>query len=373
MLAGHAALLAWKAGRPVKMIYDRAEDMVATTKRHPSRTRHRTACRADGSCSAMDIDFVIDGGAYARCRRSCSRAARSTRPGRTAARTCASAAARSRPTRRRTARSAASARRRASSRSSGTWTASRAPSASTPEELRRRNFIRAGGRPAPSARSCATTSTWTRCSTRALDARRTTTRSASAFASASRPAAGRGKGIGFATFMHGAGFTGSGEDHLASIVAVEATARRPRRACSPASTEIGQGTNTIFAQIAARRARRRRRRRRDRRSPTRRSCPNSGPTVASRTVHGRRQAASRPPRCDLRAAAGAGGLPARGLRRRPSSATPARDYVRAPRARCERRRSTSRRRASRGTTRRTGRRLRRLRLGGRTSPRSRST
>ena len=43
MIAAHAALLAWKSGRPVKLIYDRAEDMVATTKRHPSRTRHRTA------------------------------------------------------------------------------------------------------------------------------------------------------------------------------------------------------------------------------------------------------------------------------------------------------------------------------------------
>src|SRR5687768_2749605 len=33
LIAGHAALLAWKSGKPVKMIYDRAEDMVATTKR----------------------------------------------------------------------------------------------------------------------------------------------------------------------------------------------------------------------------------------------------------------------------------------------------------------------------------------------------
>ena len=45
-IAGHAALLAWKSGQPVKMIYDRAEDMVATTKRHPSRTRHRTGGHA---------------------------------------------------------------------------------------------------------------------------------------------------------------------------------------------------------------------------------------------------------------------------------------------------------------------------------------
>jgi len=39
MLACHAALLAWRSGRPVRMIYDRAEDLAATTKRHPSRAR----------------------------------------------------------------------------------------------------------------------------------------------------------------------------------------------------------------------------------------------------------------------------------------------------------------------------------------------
>ncbi len=64
MIAGHAALLAWKSGKPVKIIYDRAEDMVATTKRHPSRTKHRTAVTRDGKLVAIDIDFTLDGGAY---------------------------------------------------------------------------------------------------------------------------------------------------------------------------------------------------------------------------------------------------------------------------------------------------------------------
>src|SRR5690242_9819131 len=64
LISGHAALLAWKSGKPVKMIYDRAEDMVATTKRHPSRSRHKTAVTKDGKLLAMEIDFVIDGGAY---------------------------------------------------------------------------------------------------------------------------------------------------------------------------------------------------------------------------------------------------------------------------------------------------------------------
>jgi len=64
MIAAHAALLALKSRKVVKMIYDRAEDMAATTKRHPSRTRHRTGLTRDGKLVAMDIDFTIDGGAY---------------------------------------------------------------------------------------------------------------------------------------------------------------------------------------------------------------------------------------------------------------------------------------------------------------------
>ena len=48
MIAAHASLLAIKSGRPVKIVYDRMEDMAATTKRHPSRTRHRTAVSRDG-------------------------------------------------------------------------------------------------------------------------------------------------------------------------------------------------------------------------------------------------------------------------------------------------------------------------------------
>jgi CO/xanthine dehydrogenase Mo-binding subunit len=98
---------------------------------------------------------------------------------------------------------------------------------------------------------------------------------------ASNPARAVKKGIGLAAFMHGAGFTGSGEDHLASVAAVEAT-RDGRVRVLTSSTEIGQGTNTVFAQIAA-----------DALDigvervevvqPDTSLVPNSGPTVASRT------------------------------------------------------------------------------------------
>jgi CO/xanthine dehydrogenase Mo-binding subunit len=94
-------------------------------------------------------------------------------------------------------------------------------------------------------------------------------------------ATGTRKGIGFASFMHGAGFTGSGEVYLQSVVGAEATAEGRVRLLA-ASTEIGQGTNTIFSQIAAEAlgvddslievA-----------QPDTSNVPNSGPTVASRT------------------------------------------------------------------------------------------
>ena len=50
---------------PSNSAMTRAEDMAATTKRHPSRTRHRTAVSKDGKLLAGEIDFAIDGGAYA--------------------------------------------------------------------------------------------------------------------------------------------------------------------------------------------------------------------------------------------------------------------------------------------------------------------
>ena len=64
IVAVHAALLARKAGRPVRLIYDRHEDLAATTKRHPGVIRHRTTVRKDGTLLSQDIEIVLDGGAY---------------------------------------------------------------------------------------------------------------------------------------------------------------------------------------------------------------------------------------------------------------------------------------------------------------------
>jgi CO/xanthine dehydrogenase Mo-binding subunit len=64
LIAGHAALLALKSGKPVKITYDRHEDISVTTKRHPSKSMRRIGFDKDFRLTAMDINFVLNGGAH---------------------------------------------------------------------------------------------------------------------------------------------------------------------------------------------------------------------------------------------------------------------------------------------------------------------
>jgi len=282
LIAGHAALLAWKSGKPVKIMYDRAEDMVATTKRHPSRTIHRTAVSKDGKLLAMEIDFVVDGGAY--CTLSPVVLSRGTIHA-AGPYFCPNVRIRSRAV-------ATNIPPHGAFRGFGAPQSifglerhldqvAKAVGLSA-EELRRRNFIHEGETTATSQvihekvnldhlldRAFEVTEYQAK---RERFARENKSTDGSF---------GKKKGIGFATFMHGAGFTGSGEVYLSSIVGAEATAEGHVRLLA-ASTEIGQGTNTIFTQIAADALRL------DYdlievAQPDTNNVPNSGPTVASRT------------------------------------------------------------------------------------------
>jgi CO/xanthine dehydrogenase Mo-binding subunit/aerobic-type carbon monoxide dehydrogenase small subunit (CoxS/CutS family) len=252
--------------------------MVATTKRHPSRTRVRTAVDRDGRLLALDVDFVIDGGAY--CTLSPVVLSRGT---------IHAAGPYNWPNVRVRARAVAT-----STPPHGAFRGFGAPQslfalerhmdvvaaalALPPDEFRRRNFIRQGQ-----------TSAVGQVMREPVDMDLLLDRAlglsdyhakAKRFAE-QNPDNGVKKGIGFATFMHGAGFTGSGEEHLASVVDVEVTAKGRVRVLA-ASTEIGQGTNTIFSQLAA-----------DALGvdlddvdivqPDTAAVPDSGPTVASRT------------------------------------------------------------------------------------------
>ena len=64
LIGSLAALLTWATRRPVKLVLDRGEDILTTSKRHPSRVRYRTAASADGTLLAIDVDVVLNAGAY---------------------------------------------------------------------------------------------------------------------------------------------------------------------------------------------------------------------------------------------------------------------------------------------------------------------
>jgi len=59
-----AALMALEVRRPVKLVYDRAEDISTTSKRHPAHVRYRTAARQDGTITAVDVQITLNAGAY---------------------------------------------------------------------------------------------------------------------------------------------------------------------------------------------------------------------------------------------------------------------------------------------------------------------
>jgi CO/xanthine dehydrogenase Mo-binding subunit/aerobic-type carbon monoxide dehydrogenase small subunit (CoxS/CutS family) len=65
LVACQAALLARKTGRPVKLTYSREEDIAVTSKRHPTWIRCRTGARKDGTLVAAEVEMLYDGGAYA--------------------------------------------------------------------------------------------------------------------------------------------------------------------------------------------------------------------------------------------------------------------------------------------------------------------
>ncbi len=281
MIAAHAALLARKSGRPVKIIYDRAEDMLATTKRHPSRTRHRTAVTRDGKLLAMEIDFTVDGGAYETLSpvvlsrgtihaagpyacpnvRICSRAVATNAPPHGAFRGFGAP------------QSVFALERHLDRVADAVGIA--------PEELRRRNFIHEGQTLAV-GQVVKEKVDMNGLMERAFELSGYSAKRQKFAAENSEARGAIRRGIGFASFLHGAGFTGSGEEYLASEVAMEAMADGTVHILA-GSTEMGQGTNTIFAQIAA--------------EALRLDCeqirivqpdtayvPNSGPTVASRTA-----------------------------------------------------------------------------------------
>ena len=61
----HAALLALRTGRPVKMVYNRLESFFGHVHRHPATLRYTHGARRDGTLVFVTAEIVLDGGAYA--------------------------------------------------------------------------------------------------------------------------------------------------------------------------------------------------------------------------------------------------------------------------------------------------------------------
>jgi CO/xanthine dehydrogenase Mo-binding subunit len=278
VLAAHAGLLAKKAGRPIKMVYDRMEDLAATTKRHPSRTRHRTAVDKNGKLLAMEIEVATDGGAYSTL--SSTVLSRATLHA-TGPYVCPNIRIRSHSWATNTV-------------PCGAFRGFGAPQSIfaierhmeqialavgiSSDEVRRRNFLHDGDTTATDQVMVEPVILDTLLA-RALEvsdyhARR------ERFARENQHSAIK-RGIGLSAFYHGSGFTGSGERYLNSLAGIDVPLGSKVRVLV-SSTEFGQGTNTILTQIAAE-------------SlglsyddveivqPDTSIVPNSGPTVASRT------------------------------------------------------------------------------------------
>ncbi|MFZ2086105.1 MAG: xanthine dehydrogenase family protein molybdopterin-binding subunit [Candidatus Sulfotelmatobacter sp.] len=279
MIAAHAALLAIKSGKPVKIIYDRMEDMTATTKRHPSRTHHRTAVSRDGKILGGEIEFTIDGGAYATLSSVVLSRGAIHAGGpyhwpsvRIRAKAVATNAPPHGAFRGFGAPQSLFAMERHMDRIAQTVGLS-------PVEIRRRNFLQLG-QTTTTEQVVREPISLGKLLDRALDASDYHSKK-QRFANHNESDTTR-KGMGIAAFLHGAGFTGSGERYLSSVVGVEGCADGSVRVLV-SSTEFGQGTNTVLSQIAA-----------EALSlpyenvsmvqPDTQQVPNSGPTVASRTV-----------------------------------------------------------------------------------------
>ena len=272
IVAVHAALLARKAGRPVRLIYDRHEDLAATTKRHPGVITHRTAVKKDGTLLAQDIEIVLDGGAY--CTLTpvvLSRAAiHATGPY-----SCPNVRIRARAMATNTPpngafRGLGAPQSLFAAELMVEHVAERLGMSSV--DLRRKWMLRLGDTTATGQKLTESVS-----AELVLD---TALRAVAPNRPTAQPPIRHGRGLSIV--FHGSGFTGSGEKKLQGSIGFEALGDGTFRILT-ASTEIGQGTKTIFCQLAA-----------DALgmslervslAPQDTSLvPDSGPTVASRTA-----------------------------------------------------------------------------------------
>jgi CO/xanthine dehydrogenase Mo-binding subunit len=281
VVAVHVALLSQKAGRPVRLIYDRKEDVEVTTKRHPARVSIVAGCDRDGTLRGIHIDILMDAGAYVTMTpvvlsRGVLHACNAYR-WKTALVESKAVVTNTPP--------------------NGAFRGFGAPQTifalerhmdrlaeaigMEPMELRTKNLL-AIGSTMPTGQVLTASVGVEECVRRAVAESDYEQKRATLGLKNRKDGSRKVRGIGASVFLHGAGFTGSGEDRLKGVVELDLL-REGRIRVRASSTDIGQGTETIFRQIAAEGAQV---------SyddvefaiPSTAHVPDSGPTVASRTV-----------------------------------------------------------------------------------------
>jgi CO/xanthine dehydrogenase Mo-binding subunit len=227
------------------MIYERHEDISATTKRHPAIVRYRTGISADGRLIAQDVDVVMDAGAY--CTLSPVVLSRGVLHAGGPYR-CDNVSIRGRAVATNTPPNGAFRGFGApQTEFAAEMQVNRAAEALgiSPLELRRQWVYREGDTTA--------TGQVLRESVGGAEVLEAAAEAADLERALKAPRTNNGQvaeGIGLALAWHGAGFTGSGEVHLASVASLELTDDGRIRILT-GSTEMGQGTKTIFPQLVA--------------------------------------------------------------------------------------------------------------------------
>ncbi len=281
LLAAHVALLARASGHPVRLLLNREEDISVTTKRHSCYTRITSGANDQGELLALKVDVVMDAGAYVtltpvvlsrgilhalgpyRCKNVevNAIAVQSNIP------------------------------------PSGAFRGFGAPQTQfameshiddiahalnrSPIEIRQVNLLHSGDAMA-TGQILAESVAAQECLQDVLQHCQAEKRLAHIAKINTDPAGFTKRGLGFATVLHGAGFTGSGEKYLKSRAALNLQPDGTVEILA-ANTEMGQGVQTVFPQIVAE----------ELALPVERvkyplpdtsRVPNSGPTVASRST-----------------------------------------------------------------------------------------
>ncbi|ELR64889.1 Xanthine dehydrogenase, molybdenum binding subunit [Photobacterium marinum] len=64
VLAGPLAVAVERLQKPIRIVLERSEDIMFTSKRHPVEFHYKTGIDADGNIVAMDVKFDVNSGAY---------------------------------------------------------------------------------------------------------------------------------------------------------------------------------------------------------------------------------------------------------------------------------------------------------------------